>query len=448
MKNIVLLILLISVNLLQAQKVVKTSDNRFIGKNIPVSQAFERIDDPAGLIDKMYLGFEWWTLMGEPIEIYSTKWESTQHYSVPGTNGARQISRYELSKYPDLLKRFDNLQPIKMTIELSGSASGNVKLGDKYFNDNINLFGEQSPIFSKCFRYTIENHKLLLCKSDQVCNDIVAGSPKTWSEFILWDGSYIKPGGGCGSYISNQITDNKHLKHLFDLTKELSISARIKSIEWPEYEMNAIIDLYEKYEKGDLSPKQILEKEKEGKKKLYTDNNNDFWSVPDDVINDNNYEIKSKNGKYGVVNKETNKTLIPFNYDKILEYKNGVAIVKINDTKTESFDFEYCSDILVTFYTKGVVNADGSWLNPPERIANIGKPTVWSGYGGPVLTSWPSDMSYEERDRIRKKRKEEKRKKAEKKRKLREQELPQRNRKVAELSRSYKSQGYTVKIED
>ena len=53
--------------------------------------------------------------------------------------------------------------------------------------------------------------------------------------------------------------------------------------------------------------------------------------VPYDMFEDGLLVIKEVNGKFGVLEKETNKVIIPFNYDKIGRYMDGVIQVRLGD---------------------------------------------------------------------------------------------------------------------
>lgn len=65
----------------------------------------------------------------------------------------------------------------------------------------------------------------------------------------------------------------------------------------------------------------------------------DFW---DNTSNNNNkYKIAEQNGKYGLVDENTNKTIIPYKYDRIYYVKDGILKVS-KITSVESVEYRYC----------------------------------------------------------------------------------------------------------
>jgi len=55
-------------------------------------------------MESFELGFEWWTLLGEPLEIYHFRWKASDSDTINN----KTCKRADLVKYPDLLKRYDN----------------------------------------------------------------------------------------------------------------------------------------------------------------------------------------------------------------------------------------------------------------------------------------------------------------------------------------------------
>lgn len=217
----------------------KTTDGRFIGKNI-----FDyRTNDSKGLMESFVIGFEWWTLMGEPLEIYEFKWNSSKYFKIDGET----LHRNSLNKYPDLLKRFDALKPTKVDVVIH---CWDVGVGE--------------------FNRKVKSHKLIIEPPGKIGKDLVPGSP-SWSDFIEPLASVV------------MTTDERATaaKQLFTNAKSLRPDAYLSEVTWPEGEMKAILAKYKEYEKKEK------EKDKEEKPKK----EDDFWSgnsTTDDKTTANN----------------------------------------------------------------------------------------------------------------------------------------------------------------
>lgn len=89
-----------------------------------------------GFVKDAVLIFQWWTLLGDPIEKYEFKWVTSGYYEVTyeeeGREVTKSIYRDQLLKYPDLLKKFDHIEPVNVDVEISLS-SGNIDDQD-YFD--------------------------------------------------------------------------------------------------------------------------------------------------------------------------------------------------------------------------------------------------------------------------------------------------------------------------
>ncbi len=84
-----------------------------------------------------------------------------------------------------------------------------------------------------------------------------------------------------------------------------------------------------------------------------------------------NYQIEMRTNvdgynKYGIV--DTNGVvLIPFKFDHIFSYEDGLAKVAI-EYEYRSQDYDYISDVYLSYNRVGRVSKEGEWLSPPKRI--------------------------------------------------------------------------------
>jgi len=119
LKHLLLLLLFVSKGITGQTVLSIDTDLRFKGK---IKGEF--YTDKSGLLQDFTLGLEWWTLLGEPIEIYSILWNSTNSYKIEVSGEEKTITKNMVSKYPDLLKRFNSLRPYKLDLENYGNANG------------------------------------------------------------------------------------------------------------------------------------------------------------------------------------------------------------------------------------------------------------------------------------------------------------------------------------
>ena len=92
--------------------VAQTTINRNANLRLIGQVKGEFFSDTKDMLKDFTLGVEWWTLLAEPVELYNVKWNSTGHYKIEVDGQTVEINRNEISKYPDLLKRFDCLKQI------------------------------------------------------------------------------------------------------------------------------------------------------------------------------------------------------------------------------------------------------------------------------------------------------------------------------------------------
>lgn len=315
-----------------SQSFEKTSDGRFMGH----LTAYPGFQDKTELMASARLTFEWWTLLAEPVEIYHIKWEASDHFKFNETI----LYRNQLSKYPDLLKRFDNLRPSHIDFQIKGSANGDcisVKggqyeaLGRGVYTKHTGGYKKDGKVYQKycvgeSFVYRIEDVKLLPTKAGKVGNGIVPGSPH-WNDFLRW--------GLLDIYDYDKIDkkDNKAKelnKDYFKKATSINIeSIEIIKLEWPEYELKAILEKYSKYEKGEEvpTPKEEVDSALAAMDGLNTYEEDDEWAQP---VQDFKMEkVRDDNGKYGYKN-EYGQPMIPPRFDDAEDFKEGKAVVREN----------------------------------------------------------------------------------------------------------------------
>lgn len=281
--------------------------------------------DPHDLMKEFSLQLQWWSLMAEPIEYYTVKWESTGHFVL----GDKTYTRKQLSKYPDLLKRFDILQPYKMEIRIQGSAEAGVvtvKRGKGYNNFGFDVwysdsFKKKGQAYDRHylkgnFTYIVEDGKLLTTKAGKLGEGLVPDSPH-WNEFLYWNSRYDKNKYAKGDKNDKALQQRNAAK--FKRLSKISLKGFLHKLEWNTTELRAIAQLYEKYESGELkpSPKEIVRKKTEKElKKLKQYNKNDFWTKLEKPKRP--YVEIFKQGKlYGLRYKNSNSILVPPKYPRL-----------------------------------------------------------------------------------------------------------------------------------
>lgn len=282
------LILIFLSGIVNAQtKISRDSDDRFTG--VVKSEFYS---DPAGLLKDASLGIEWWTLLGEPVELYTVKWNSTGVFKTTVKGKEVSISRGALNKYPDLAKKFDNLKPYKIDFAIYGTADGrssSVKRGESF---EYSSFYNQGSAYKKDGQsydpytlsarvlYQIPDAKILAGKSGEVSKNIVPESPMYWNEFIVWKqntSNYSEPDLKFDYLALNKSKSdydklddaskkalNRKLKYLYANTSSFTLKAKITNLEWPKYELESLAREF-------LTREEKKETEEEQKE-------DDFWS--------------------------------------------------------------------------------------------------------------------------------------------------------------------------
>jgi hypothetical protein len=259
----------------------KDSEGRFIGE-ISVLGTMNRATldaaDDKNFLNEFTLKMKIWDYLGEPMEMYAFQWKRKKSYTVKVNNKIRNLSLEDLKDYTDLQKRFLNIKPTKVDVEISGVA-GDGNTTNTYKVGQVNVSGEIVPVVM-LFNYTVKDVDLLIAKEGQYREPTVAGSPPTWNEFFQW--SYSDP--SIGPDIDLNITEtsfnrlseseqNQRIKKIKDVWKQINymkLRADIKTLEWPKLEMIDIIKTYDRYKKQKKSKK--------------TESEDDFWSGEEEVV--------------------------------------------------------------------------------------------------------------------------------------------------------------------
>ena len=370
MKKILSLVLILLSTICFSQTTINiNSDQRFMGQ---IKGTGATYDDETGMMKDFTLKLQWWTLLGEPIEIYGFLWNTTGSYSVEIDGSKKSISRTQLSKYPDLVKRFDNIRPNKVDLFIYGNADGkstSVKRGNgfayaSFYNKGIayktkgqsyDPYTLDAPIL-----YNIPDAKLLVSKSGRMSMSTVPESPMYWNGFLRWAWRSSSPQSGpTKGYVINKSEDefknynqtkkdelNKELKYLYKNTTSFTLNAEIENLEWPMYELKGIIQDFEKYEKGEKEPspsEEVKEAEKEiAKETTYT--KDDFWGEVSEV--EKPYPVKfEEGGMYGVKYSNTNNIILPAKYYWV-GVKSHCIVAKIKEGDVCSSSYQHNNKVL------------------------------------------------------------------------------------------------------
>ena len=260
-------------------KTVSKEDGRFISGRVDASEFSIRKFDNTGLVKEIHLNIELWTLMGEPVEMYLFRWirgssVTASDYTV--------LSEGSLSKYPDLLKRFNNLKP--KNVELRYYVSTELKpeyvskkdldvSGEKFINNlqitkNASWGSNGGATGHRDINWRVH---LFTDKAGETGSELVPSSPKDWLHFIDW--------GDPGS-------TNKRAYNTFKYAGKMTFyGVEVTKMEPPMREIDAIAKEYRKRENGE-EEKEEEEEEKEAEEMEEEEigedgdkkSDEDFWS--------------------------------------------------------------------------------------------------------------------------------------------------------------------------
>ncbi len=256
-------------------KTVEKKEGRFISGRVDASEFSIRKFDKTGLVKEIHLNIELWTLLGEPVEMYLFRWirgnsVTASDYTV--------LSEASLSKYPDLLKRFQNLKPRNVEIryyvstELKPEYVGTKDLdvcGEKFINNlqitkNATWGSNGGATGHRDINWRVH---LFTDKAGETGSELVPSSPKDWLHFINWGESGIT---------------NKRAYNTFKYAGKMTFyGVEITNMEPPMREIDAIAKEFKKRENGEEESDES-EEDSEG-------NSDDFWEEDSNASNDNQY---------------------------------------------------------------------------------------------------------------------------------------------------------------
>lgn len=227
-----------------------------------------------GLLSTAALQVDWWTLFNEPTEQYEFQWTSSGRYDISFTDKKGKlvtatISRSMLEKYPDLLKRFDALQPTDIKFEIKWRIGSQTDADRDAFLRKYKLMGsigDNMPHVKAGFKTLVKNGLLF--------------EPAGKKPFSV---PGIRPGKG-QEFLGLQATyDNKKLGEIFDYWKistgHVIQDFRATAIDWPVDEMKAIAEKFISYEKGETepSPKEEIASANDKNRQTQPYAKDDFW---------------------------------------------------------------------------------------------------------------------------------------------------------------------------
>ena len=264
-------------------------------------------DDPSGYMKSFEIGIQWTTFMGEPVENYAFSWEANDRFKAKVDGKTVTISKYELDKYPDLVKELEAVKPSRADVVLYGKAKGgsaSVRPGSlpnepRLFVQNggsVKKSGQSYRVYNLLgtFVYEVSDSNLLFGTSGKkIAGSIVGGSPN-WNNFIQWRDKQTYLGGvsSVADYhvlnyspaeYGNLSADEKEnadrrFKNIYKIVDELEVRASLKTLEWG-YQLESIAREYLKREKKEEEEEE--EEEEESEK-----DEDDFWSDEDTVGED------------------------------------------------------------------------------------------------------------------------------------------------------------------
>ena len=306
----------------------------------------------------------WQSLMGEPIEDYKFYWDRgfLMRYG--------EYVHQTLGDYPDLLARFEDLTP-SFTLKFE------VKSGCK---KNIGC--------SHSFTHTVSSNDILIKRASEV-PDFSVPSSYTWPRFF----------GKSESSDSEEITE---LKNAFINAEYLDIiSVEIHDIQWPQ-SLDIIWEELLRRRKqssenkdvksnSNASTEEWTSDENQSSNKTdpsanqdsewatETSNETEEWASSSSESKSSKPIIEAKDGKYGVIDTASGEVLIPFNFEHISKFENGLATVsKLVLEEVVACDYQSVMERILNYYEEGTVDITGQYVIPPHELLVVSKKTLIS----------------------------------------------------------------------
>jgi uncharacterized protein (TIGR02145 family) len=226
--------------------------NQTEGLNASEGWYVEKNTKVRGFIKEAYLAVSWGILLGEIVENYNFQWKSTGKYEIEfyDREGKFQklfITREKLQKYPDLLKRFDYIQPTNISFEIDWASSNLDNDKKNSFKSEYNITGDigsSSVGYVKDgHRTTVPSHMQLFFPSGQEPLSVPSIRQTGWKGFM----------GLPDNFSEDKL---RAMKKYFSIANEQSISSfRATENKWPLGEFKAIAEAFLRYESGEGLPK-------------------------------------------------------------------------------------------------------------------------------------------------------------------------------------------------
>ena len=304
-----------------------------------------------GMVGDAVLYLEWWIKGSEPLERYKFDWTSSGHFVVKYKNDKgelvnKRINWYDLSKYPNLVKRFELIQPYKIGFEFTFH-SGNKSSEDYYgFRKRYNIMEDLgSAGYAVDYTRKIPTWKVVHVRGKEKKNwgnpAILLGS---WKEFCP---------------LADKHKDKEsRLLELFRMGRTIVISYKITEMHWRVSDFVYIAKKFAAYESGKEKPSAFDEVE-DGKKEEKA--GDESWDGTDMV--DTEMEPYQEGRFYGLKSKKGTKKL-PAIYNEILpstkegvflaKKENGVVAVNASGKEIASLKGDY----IISKYFPGFVQGE------------------------------------------------------------------------------------------
>ncbi len=283
-----------------------------------------------GMMGDAVLFLEWWTKSSSPAERYKFDWTSSGYFELYNlsdhvTTPKKRINRSDLTKYPNLLKRFDDIAPIDIQFQFTFSTIG---IPDQQYADFRRRYKIMEDLGSAGYAVTYTRN---------LEGDFILYKPSRRKQ------DWINPGpipGGWDTFLNmpEKYADKKsRLIELFKLGENLLISSfKITSIKWRMADFEYIARKFKDYETGKDKP-TVFDEVAEGEKKNKA--GDESWDETDLVDSDVESFMDNNSKTLGL---KTRKRIIKsFSTD---EY-NGVS--KLGNTNYFVLRSKNMGDILV-----------------------------------------------------------------------------------------------------
>lgn len=287
------------------------------GKNHD-SDSYGTATQAANLIGYFRLDYNIWTIAGEPAHKFRFYWEwanslNTGYPQWVSVLHDEIVMIKELEKYPDLLKRWNNIKPeyIEVECEILSYKSGNKYVADKgrikvvpevigYSGQEVDWSLPSSSNWNELFPY---------------CNGMEWGYFRklglyeeineyegTFGNDIAWPKYAFEYSDNINYFQSHSYFHSDVLKKWID-TDDYSSSVDIVKVVWPVEEIDSVIKEFEKREKQKKEEKMSIEEFWNIPESEKKSENSDFWNTPEnDMTHSEKKNIDAFNTKMKEIN--------------------------------------------------------------------------------------------------------------------------------------------------